>query len=232
MTWKPSELRDKVNNRYGEKQVQLFEPAMSSFSWKLLIANYHADEHGKIIKRLLRRQTGSKNERLLKIALNFGSNELVQKNNIDLFTAEANLIAFAQTLHSMADILAHIIYYSLSEDSFIPVDEDRISLRYILEKLKDLPEFSPLKAEIENLINLSSFQYLNAYVNTVKHRRLISSNLFTSLIDKKSFGFKIMAFEYRNMSYNEKNSKDFIEKDRKSIQDAFNKIGNEISNCL
>jgi hypothetical protein len=54
-----------------------FDPAMSSYSWKSLIANYHADEHGKIIKRLLRRQTGSKNERLLKIALNFGTNEFV-----------------------------------------------------------------------------------------------------------------------------------------------------------
>lgn len=232
MKWQPSELREKVKNRYGNSRDQLFEQAMSSFSWKLLIANYHADEYKKIIRRLLGRYSGSREVKISKIILNIGSNELVEKNKIDLFKAEANLAAFAQTLHSMADILAHVIYYSLPEDSFNSIVEDRISLRYCLDKLNDLPQLSELKKEIESLINLTNFQYLNAYVNTVKHRRLISSNLYTSLINKKSFGFKIMAFEYRNVPYNEKNSRDFIQIDRKLIQDAYNNIGNQVSNCL
>ena len=121
MTWNIEDFKGLVKACYGEEQVQKLDRLLRSVYWKKLLAQYHAEESIKLYRSFLSEKSveGSEEEliqvigHVIKAA---SGSEKERKFLIARITSEAHLIAFAQSLHSIADILAKVIYIGLNLD--------------------------------------------------------------------------------------------------------------------
>ena len=86
------------------------------------------------------------------------------------FASEAHVEAAAQVLHSMADVLAQIINKVVLCDD---LSEYNVSLSSVVAKLKKKDGAHKIVVAIDKLQNSTEFRYINAFVNTIKHRRLL-----------------------------------------------------------
>lgn len=234
MNWNRKELFDQVLQRHGKAQADLLKPSLISFKWKLFIARYHADESKAIIGRLISHP--SKDEYVEAIKLIFEQASGADKGRefaLALFQSEAHMIAYAQSLHSLADILSQIIYYSLNLEKNLkkPIGEDIRSLKKVNKGIKDISQFNKLHLEVNNFLKSDKFRYLEAYVNTTKHRSLIPTIYSVDFVENidPTHGLKIAGFKYNGNPYETKWAKEFIETDLKYIEETFVNIGNKIN---
>lgn len=234
MNWNRKELFDQVSQRHGEAQADLVKPALISSGWKLFIAQYHADESQAIIGKLI--SHSSKDEYVEIVKLIFEQAAGTDKGRefaLAQFQAEANMIACAQSLHSLADIFSQIIYFSLNLDKNLknPIPQEKRYLFNINKAIANIPQFIKLHLELNHLLKSEQFEYLNAYVNTTKHQSLIPSTYSVSFVEniEPTHGLKIAEFEYNGNPYKAKWSKEFFETDFNYFEKSFVNIGNEIN---
>jgi len=146
--------------------------------------------------------------------------------------AEANLIACAQSMHSVSDILAYVILHSLK---IYDIDEGDLSLNLIQNQL----EASTLKDEIIKLLGLKEFCYLKDFVNTTKHISIVFSGYNANIehVSKQEHGLKFNSFSYQApksskiRNYPEKWHSVFLE-ELKKLSFQYVKIGQEINRYL
>ena len=121
-----------------------------------------------------------------------------------ILIAEAHAIAAAQALHSVTDILANVVYIALQLDkvAFIP-ERDR-SLSRVAEVMRPTDEEHATR--LERLKSTYEFRYLSAYVNTTKHRRLVSRGFQISVQEARQFGLRLHPFRYE---FNQKDVETF-----------------------
>ncbi|MCG3677892.1 hypothetical protein [Aliarcobacter butzleri] len=147
---------------------------------------------------------------------------------IDKLGIEANIIALMQNLHTIQDILGHLIYYSL--DLKIQKEED-ISLGKVKNKLKELTNLENLINLIDELNTHPNSNFLNAVVNMSKHRYIIFP-LFYVEMSKNWYGYKFLPFEYKGKKHEEKRIHEFILEEYKRELKLEIKIKNELINYL
>lgn len=86
----------------------------------------------------------------------------------------AHVTACVQSLHAMADIFAHAIYYSLGCNlKPSPLSERKICLYAVKSKLEKTAEHQNLAQELDSLASIDDFAYLGALANHSKHRSLV-----------------------------------------------------------
>ena len=234
MNWHTKELLDRVLQRHGAAQMALLEPALSSFAWKLFIAQYHAEESRTAIARRIASPSDREYVEIIRLILQQAAGaEEGASFALAQFQAEAHMIAYAQSLHSLADILSQVIYYSLNLDKYpsTSIEQRRRNLHAVSRSLDTLSRFKELYESIEELRTSSQFQYLNAYVNTTKHRSLVAAKYSVSLqTDAEPFhGFKLSEFEYEGSEYPPKYSNELFDDDFSFIRDSFIEIGNKVN---
>lgn len=237
MDWDRRKLFDLVRQRHGHSQAELLKPALISSVWKLFIAQYHADESKAILQRPIEHST--KEEYVEAAKLLFEQAAGTDKGRefaLARFQAEANMIACAQSLHSLADIFSQVVYLSLNLDKNLnkPVPENKKYLFAVNKALSGLPRFSTLHRKINKLLKSNQFDYLGAYVNTTKHRSLIPADYSISFekITEPMHGLKISGFEYKGNKYSSRWAKELLEDDLHFIRDCFANIGNEINSSV
>jgi hypothetical protein len=241
--WKLKELEDIVQNIHGKSYAEKILEPLHSFHLKSLMAYYHADEYQKIIKEMLakfRKTSGDNSDTDATIMAIFSGISDEKTGNIIIeakFKAEAHLIASAQALHSLSDIIATIIYWAFKLDSYPnPPRENKINLYSIKKSLKDNSLYRKTQKSISNITASSEFDYLTAYVNTTKHKSLISSSLSASFLGNRS-GILIKEFTYYDYQdipkhFGKKWSQDFILGDIQKLRKKLLILGNTVNSYL
>lgn len=228
MVWDLKELRFLVKENFGERQLKLANIHINSVHWKIIIAIYHLHESKNAFNQLFN-NSEDKVMDAIKACFTPDSNEGVELKEVEL-KAEANLIACAQNVHAIADILGYVIYHSLK----MP-DMAFISLKDIQKQLIE----SELKKEIIKLLGLKEFSYLEAFVNTTKHFCVIFSQhqWNDSELNTLEHGMKFSSFPYqppkkqRKRMYPEKWHHQFLT-ELNCISDQYVKIGQCINEYL
>jgi len=234
MTWKTEEFLKLVEKCYGSHQVELLRPSLCSLTWKLIMVCYHAYEAKEKLKIFSTDRDSENIKEVIKQIFLQVSESKEASNFLEAqFISEANVIAFAQSLHSTADILAHVIYHGLNFESYTEghIDENILGLSNVREKLQKLGIDLNILSAIDKFLNSPAFVYLQAYVNTTKHRSLIDSKYSVFLSDMKH-GIIISSFEYKGKKWPEKRADDFTTKDFKVINEGIISIGIEMNNFL
>lgn len=195
--WNISEFNKLAKDRLPPSILELIDPSIRSIPWKFFLCRYHIDEYHRVLKEQLNGDPNSQLVQALGKILNQAARTDEGKEFMEsCFIAEAHLIAFAQALHSTADILAHIIYYCFNlEPYFTP--REKIYLSTVYKKLKE----NYISPEMTNLISLflesDEFNYLMAYVNITKHQSIVSSNYFVDLASVEGqHGLRLREFTY------------------------------------
>jgi hypothetical protein len=165
--WKNEEFRSLVATRYGEEAAKTSLPMILSVQWKIRLAGYHAGES----KNLLEPFTGSWKDMMR--YLYSTASESSQQFSTAVVKSEAHLIACAAAVHSLADIMAQVVFIGtgLPPDS---VAEDWRGLNSVTGALKKAKLAPTVVRSLEDLDQSGSFRYIQAYANTTKHRRLVS----------------------------------------------------------
>lgn len=228
-SWNLKELRDLIEEKYGKKQLEKARPHIDSVDWKIGIVSYHSYVSEAAFKGLFNNE---ESETIQAVKLILSSGEEASKFNEARVIAEANLIACAQSMHSVLDIFAHVIFHALKIEE---MEEDEITITAINKKL---PE-GALKTKITRLLGLRGFNYLKDFVNTTKHISLIFSSYNVNLEDlsEQEHGLKLNSFSYqvpnstKTRKHPEKWSNKFLN-ELKFISLEYVNIGQEINNVF
>jgi hypothetical protein len=69
----------------------------------------------------------------------------------------------------------------------------RLNLHSTLRTLNELPQYTNTASLIQEVVDAPEFMYLAAYVNTTKHKSLVSSSM-SAAFDEGRCGMQIKAF--------------------------------------
>jgi len=226
-----------VSQKQGDTQIEILKPFINSFVWKSFIAKYHSEELKDLIRKEISQTSTEEYVEIVKLI--FESVAGTEKGNqfdVAVFKAEAHLIAFAQSIHSLGDIFAQIIYTSLNLDTKLkkPIQLKLRTISKINECISNIHECRKLHSELNCFLKSDQFKYINAYVNTTKHRSLIPANYSVSFSEriKPMHGFKIAKFSYNDYSFEPKFSNEIIEDTLVYFEKSYNTILTELNNCL
>lgn len=222
--WKNEECRSLIAARYGERAAETALPAILSVQWKIRLAGYHACES----KSLLEQFTGSWTD-MMRYSFSTAS-EGGQEFSVAAAKSEAHLIACAAAIHSLADIMANVVFIGAGLPPDIP--EDRRSLHSVANALKQAQAAPFIVKALEDLGQSESFKYIQAYVNTTKHRSLISNQVSIHFGPPGKQGFKVMEFKYKDRCFPSTWFDTVADEYRDSVGALIIEIGNALNQWL
>jgi hypothetical protein len=197
--WHISETKRLIELRYGNNQLLLARHCLRSVNERLRHARYHYDEAKRILKECIDDRLASHSIHTLTWAANAETQE--EMDNC-LMKVEANMIACSQAIHSIADNLAHVVYYALGLN--LPPDSIKVkavTIRRIAQLLSEKGgEFIAIANPLQALLTEPSFVAVDAMVNVSKHRGLSESNLSIEPPDRQV----PYAMEFGSFSYDDK----------------------------
>ena len=237
MKWNMKALFEFVENKYGKTQGALLSDALFSLMWKLNIVRYHIDKSKETVSSLLGKPEEVDPSDIIGLIFEQAAGSEKGKEFFKMqFASEANLIACAQSLHSMADILGQAIYITFNLDNALPkpIDQRRRYLAVINDEMKKGALVPSLTKKVDELITANEFKYLKDYVNVTKHRSLVPAAYSVSFETESeaSHGLKISAFTYEDRTYDAKWSNDLLDKDVGYLLEMIVKIGIEMNNLV
>ena len=203
MTWDIQRLRELVKHIYGARQLEAISPHIDSIEWKIRIAGFHAYSARRAFDEVF-----DANERDLSIIL---ARMLSRgQGRIAFMDAkigyEAHVIAYAQAMHSVADILARVVAIALNISP--PSSDDDVTF----DTLKAAIPPGPLKDSITRLRGLTQFRYMRDFVNQTKHVSLVFSAYSIDLTgnDSRAHGLRFNAFSIGSTMHPHKWGEDFL----------------------
>lgn len=221
MPWNLDELRELIETIHGPEQLEKAELHINSIATKLLQANYHARLARECIEDIFKNEESP----AFVMDLILGVNEKSADFEDAKFASEANIIACAYVIHSISDVLAHLILDALAINGS---DEDFFDFSKI-NKL--IPAKTTLKILVTRVLGMHQFSYLKAYVNTSKHVSMIDADYRIDLRCNGTHGIRFKQFVYKKDSYKAKWSKDFID-EMSEIAKLYRDIGVAINTHL
>lgn len=235
MQWFEEFNRHVVQN-FGEVRSNTVKKYLGSFFWKIMLADYHAEESMGILSNSI--PENAKNpqyEAVKQIILVSSGAGVAGEIKIAWFKSEAHIIAYAQSLHSSCDILAKAIYHGLYLDNHL---DKPLKLRYqnlfsVRDGMKSSKYAQNVIVAIDQFLRSNEFLYLHTYVNQSKHRSLISSSPRVSL-EQGKHGLMISEFEYyepdskKIKKWSSKWADKFLLEDFGLIKAQFENIGSKI----
>lgn len=237
MDWNRKELFELVKKSHGIQQADLMKPALVAVNAKTAIVDYHVEEFKKIISIIF---TESETDNYIQAVRLIFEQASGTDAGFDFalaqFKAEANLIAFAQALHSLADIFGQIIFNALDLNNILKkkLQKNLLYLQRVADAIKNHDHLKDLSLSVADLLESKQYSYLKAYVNTTKHRCLISANYSVDfkVEIEPIHGMKIPKFNYNCSEYPSKWSDDFVNNDRKFLISKFVEIGIQLNEIL
>jgi hypothetical protein len=239
-SWDVDITRKHLENLYGherfdlyqQKRIDFLRPYLQSVLDRRTYAGIHFHDLQTLFDEFV--QTNLQKSSVIKFRI--GEDRQAQ-NKLDDFIRRigAYFIACIHSIHSVPDILAHVIYYSLAMDT----DKSKLSLVSIgsdsvIKKLESVADATDLRNLMVNLVKGGSFPHLSALSNHSKHRSLIPHLLRESLLSEQPdrHTIRISTFEYKNEIYPEVIAKDFLADEYKHLSLITIKIGNELNSLL
>ncbi|MBD2613889.1 hypothetical protein H6G94_21865 [Nostoc punctiforme FACHB-252] len=151
--------------------------------------------------------------------------------------------SIATNLHSLADVLAHVINVIVLKPLQTAPDclnSRQISIHNVKNKLSSLRSLDSVRdqyiaeivREIDKLIDSSEFRYIAAFVNTIKHRSLLDTE-FTLTIQSGSLmdiGYRLDPFDYEGNCFPQTQCRVVAMDYREKVIDLVFDVGNSINN--
>lgn len=231
MKWNAKEFGDLVERLYGHEQRKALNPSLSSLGLKLFLCHYHSSEARQALKTF--NSIGDYDQAsavhfLLSWASGAeGSDKLYEAQ----FIIKANVVAFAQSLHSTADILAQIIYHGFNFEAH---NNGKIQNKWryisnISNKLYEIGIAADVKQSIDRFLDTDEYKYLRAFVNTLKHHALVDINYS---VNATGHGIVITNFEYDDEEWPKRSVEDFLNKSSTVVNNGIIKIGQDMTKYL
>jgi len=152
----------------------------------------------------------------------------------------ANIVAFVQSLHAVADTCSHMLYYSLALDKLPkPLRERDIYAKEVLKLLEqqrdvEHPEYERLCSLFREITTGDGYKYLSALTNTSKHRSIVRPELNEDATGRREEKWSLFleSFWYAGEFFKKTNAREFMQKEHDRIQPLTVSIGAELNEVL
>lgn len=124
---------------------------------------------------------------------------------------QANIHGCIYSVRGLLDLFSQLV-----NDQFIngELTVGKCDIKKVESKLDD----SKLKKALSNLIESKEFEYINGFVNTIKHRNLVKTGSISSNVENKS-GIVFVDFEYGGKQFKQMWAEDILDMVMKVQQD-------------
>lgn len=231
MTWNVKKLKDDVLVLYGENNYRRVSSSLESIIDREFYARYHYQESVRLYQKCP--VDISDSSALLAVIID-NSSEHADEFYRCRKRVEANIIACLQSIHSVSDILSHVIYYSLDMDNSVNfrMRENQISIDKVKNKLADAEEYKILHNLLIELTKHADYEYLCNIVNHSKHRSIVKSDFIFYTDGGKPHEFVFRDFTYSKQYYPKRPISDYLENEYNRQNPITDKIGNEINRLV
>ena len=171
-TWDIKQTHNLIHKRFCDEQLKLARRSIQSLFDRQNYTQYHYQE----IVALFDAFQVEHLARTTSILTLVGK----EQRELDDFILKigAHGLACLHCLHSITDILAHAIYFSLGLNlEPKPLSERGISLESVTTKLRLDTKFLSILNRLENYTQSAAYKHLAAASNLSKHRSVVSSSL-------------------------------------------------------
>jgi len=209
--WNYSEL-NKLCEEKGRPDAKIYQ---NSLAWRWKRADYHADMASKVWSDLFKESFSFADQRFFKA----------------IFSYEAQVESCVQALHSQADILAQIVNV-LILDNRLP--EDSVSIKKVIAIMENESLAPDIAKSARRLLNDGIFNYIEAFCNTIKHRRLIKTDFRAEYGEnaRNESGLRFEAFLFKGDTYPQTWGSDILEKYRFHFLDLITEVGLNINRYI
>jgi hypothetical protein len=137
-----------------------------------------------------------------------GSILFLDKMTKILLELDADIYTVAFNLHTLSNVILQMINLRILNPNLHPkerLDESKISYKTIKKQLEKtrMIYYEDIRNELVNYYDSDKYIYINAFVNTIKHRNIIKTNYYEKHCSATKINHTIIieAFEYsRNMN--------------------------------
>jgi len=219
--WNIKELRGLLINKYGDVILSRFEGYISTIHLKKRKADYHAEKSEKLWKELFNRS-----------AIRFSSRYF--RETMDSATTDVE--AMVQALHSTGDILAQVVNLAVLGSKGLL--EEKVNVNQVLKRMKKQKIALDVQKPLLLFKKSDEFQYISAFCNTIKHRKLLDIKYHThcDFIKKGVYrieeGVRFKEFTYRGKTFPVTWSHIIIGEYRAKIYKMLCDVGISINNYL
>lgn len=155
-TWDLDETKRHIRRLYGDEQLKLTISPLQSIGERQYYARFHFRHAEALLKTFLglKEESGMFNTLMLEVG--------------------AHLTACIQSMHAVADILAHSVYYSLGENlQPNPLAHDKINLYSVANRMTSASELKKLEKLLGQIATGGEFRHLSALSNRAKHQGIV-----------------------------------------------------------
>jgi hypothetical protein len=221
--WNLQELRELIKKIHGAEQLSKAAGHINSVDWRIQQAGYHSYMASNAFSSVFE---GAEHELVSAVRMMLSTGEEVSKFNEAKFIYEANVIACAQAMHAVADIISHVILDALAIKG---LNEEKLSIQVIQTRVPP----GRLKEKIVRVSGLKEFRYLQDFVNTAKHVSLVDSSYTVDLTgrEKHPHGIRFKEFECKDRPHPAKWGADFL-KELRQLSIEYVNLGQELNVLL
>lgn len=206
--WNFSELR-KLCEEKGIPDTKIYQ---NSLDWRRKRADYHADMASKVWSDLFKESFSFVDQRCHKA----------------IFSYEAQVEACVQALHSLADILAQIINVVVLGSG---LQEHCVSIKGVVKIMEKGGIAPDVAKSTRQLLDDKLFNYIEAFCNTIKHRRLIKTDFRAEYGEnaRNENGLRFEQFIFKGSTYPQTWGSDILKKHRFHLFELIIEIGLSIN---
>ncbi|WP_029527757.1 hypothetical protein [Polaromonas glacialis] len=217
---------------FGTAQWKKAHPSVRSMTDRPEFCRYHYHEALDMMKEYIQ-------SNLAEFGL-FGVYEDYDEFSYLMLKIRANIVAFVQSLHAVADTCSHMLYYSLALDKHPKSLKERgIYAKEVLKLLEQLrnagySEYEKLCRLFREVTTGDDYKYHNALTNSSKHRSIVRPELnedCTGMREEKWILF-LESFWYEGKFFEKTNAREFMQKEHDRIQPLTVNIGVELNEVL
>jgi len=195
--WNIQELRWHLKDENDDMEDAL--GFVASLARKFQIYQYHLYTAKDAMKGVVKEGEASAKHNIRFV---FGNAENQGEYNLAKIVNEANLIGSLYSIRASFDILSQLINVLILGRRFSDNECD-------IHKVQSAMASSSLKTELDQALTNKWFLYVSDFVNTTKHRRLMTHK-FSVHFDKPGCGIYIEGFKYRNRSHPEYSDEEIL----------------------
>lgn len=189
VSWNVKKYRDLIIEKYGKASMRDLEKHITTLQWsqnKILLHKQAIEQcWGDVFSPSI---------------VSLGDKKFKHAYYYSMAEGEAII----HSLHSKADIIAHLINVILESQKLGP---DKVYFIEVKKKLDRINIASKVKEVMQGLLNTTAFDYAKAFCNTIKHNCLIDASwLPDNLLKPGSYervksAMKFKSFKYKNTPY-------------------------------
>ena len=172
--WNVKLTRELIEQRYGSAQLELAKHCLRSVNERMNHARYHYQEARAILKADVDGRLGERDT--FDVTFSFGDWEGWNALTFPLMKVEANIFAAALAVHSIGDILAHVVYFSLALNRQLGAPDGRdVSLETVRKFLGWTGQYKVIHYQLKALANAPELRPVAKIANHTKHHGLVES---------------------------------------------------------